>query len=61
MMGIHIMEESPEEKYPVDMVHKDRLAASILSTINKRWGALIGKLNSIMSLSEQPQMYGMRA
>ena len=35
MMGSHIMEESPEEKYLGDMVHTDGLAASILSTINK--------------------------
>ena len=36
MMGDHIMEESPEEKYLGDMIHTDGLAASILSTVNKR-------------------------
>ena len=43
MMGNHIMEESPQENYLGDMVHTDGLAASILSTINKRLGPLIGK------------------
>ena len=36
MMGSHIMEESPEEKYLGDMVHTDGLATCIFSTINKR-------------------------
>ena len=52
IMGSHIMEESPEEKYLGDMVHTDGLAASILSTINKRLGALIGRINIIMNLAE---------
>ena len=60
MMGSHIMEESPEEKYLGDMVHTDGLAASIRCTINKRLGALIGKINIIMNLAEHPQMYGLQ-
>ena len=52
MMGIHIMEESPEDKYLGDTVHTDGLAASILSTINKRLGVLIGKITVIMNLAE---------
>ena len=56
MMGSHIMEESPEEKYLGDMVNTDQLAASILSTINKRLGSLIGKINIIMNLTENPRM-----
>ena len=59
-MRSHIMEDSPEEKYLGDMVHTDRLAASILSTINKRLGNLIGKINIIMNLVENPRMMGMR-
>ena len=35
MMGNHIMEESPEEKYLGDMVHTYGLLASIPSTVNK--------------------------
>ena len=42
------------------MVHTDGLAASILSTVNKRLGALIGKINIIMNFAEHPHMYGMR-
>ena len=42
------------------MVHTDGLAASILSTINKRLGVLIGKINVIMNLAEHPQMYGLK-
>ena len=42
------------------MVHTDGLAASILSTINKRLGVLIGKINVIMNLAEHPQMYGLQ-
>ena len=60
MMGSHIMEESPEEKYLGDMVHTDGLAASILSTVNKRLSVLIGKINVIMNLAEHPQMYGLQ-
>ena len=44
MMGSHIMEESPEEKYLGNQIHTDGLAASILSTINKRIGKVIGKI-----------------
>ena len=44
MMGNHIMEESPEEKYLGDMIHTDGLAASILSTVNKRLSVLISKI-----------------
>ena len=42
------------------MVHTDGLAASILSTINKRLGVLIGKINVIMNLAEHPQRYGLQ-
>ena len=35
MMGSHIMEESPEEKYLGNMIHTDGLVASILSTVNR--------------------------
>ena len=42
------------------MVHTDGLAASILSTINKCLGVLIGKINIIMNLAEHPQMYGLQ-
>ena len=42
MMGGHIMEESLEEKYLGDMIHTDGLAASILSTVNKRLNVLFG-------------------
>ena len=52
MMGSHIREESQEEKYLGDMVYTDGLAASILSTINKHLGALIGKINIILNLAE---------
>ena len=58
-MVSHIIEESPDEKYLGDLVHTDGLAASILSTINKRLGALIGKINIIMNLAENPRMMGM--
>ena len=51
------MEESPEEKYLGDMVHTDGLAASILSTINKRLGALIGKIDIIMNLAKIPELW----
>ena len=43
MMGEHIMEESLEEKYLGDMIHTDGLAASILSTVNKRLNVLFQK------------------
>ena len=56
MMGSHIMEESPEEKYLGDQIHTDGLAASILSTIDKRLGKVIGKINIIMNLAEIPRM-----
>ena len=59
-MGSHIMEESPEEKYLGDMIHTDGLAASILSTVNKRLGVLISKINVIMNLAENPKMYGLK-
>ena len=52
MMGSHIMEESPEEKYLGDQIHTDGLAASILSTIDKRLGKVIGKIHIIMNLAD---------
>ena len=39
---------------------EEGLTASILSTINKRLGNLIGKINVIMNLAENPRMMGMR-
>ena len=62
MMGRHIMEESLEEKYLGDQIHTDVLAASILilSAIDKRMGKVIGKINIIMNLAENPRMMGMR-
>ena len=60
MMGSHIMEESQEEKYLGDMIHANSLAASILITVNKRLGVLIGKINFIMNFAEHPQMYGLK-
>ena len=54
MMGSHKMEESPEEKYLGDQIHTDGIAASILSTINKRIGKCISKIYKIMNLSEHP-------
>ena len=38
----------------------DGLAASILSTINKRIGIFLSKIKEIMNLSENPHMMGMR-
>ena len=52
--------KSPEEKYLGDIIHTDKLAASILSINNKRLGVLIGKINVIMNLAEHPQMYGLK-
>ena len=43
-----------------DMIHTDRLAASILSTVNKRLSVLISKINVIMNLAENPRMYGLQ-
>ena len=60
MIEGHIMEESMEEKYLGDMIHTDRLAASILSTVNKRLNVLFSKLNVIMNLAENPKMYGLQ-
>ena len=57
MMGSHIMEESQEEKYLGDMIHTDGLAASILSTVNKRLVILVSKIIVIMNLTENPKMY----
>ena len=54
------MEESPEEKYLGDMIHTDGLAASILSTVNKRLSVLISKINLILQLAENPKMYGLQ-
>ena len=59
MIGSHKMEESPEEKYLGDQIHTNRLAASILSTINKCIGKFLSKINKIMNLSEHPRMTGM--
>ena len=36
MMGPHEMEECPEEKCLGDQIHRDRLAARLLITINKQ-------------------------
>ena len=36
MMESHEMEESPEEKYLGDQIHKDETAASVNETINNR-------------------------
>ena len=47
-------------KYLGDMIHTDGLAASILSTVNKRLSGLISKINVIMNLAENPRMYGLK-
>ena len=43
-----------------DMIHTDGLSASILSTVNKRIKAIYSKLNTIMNLAENPNMYGLQ-
>ena len=43
-----------------DMIHTDGLAASILSTVNKRLSVLISKINVIMNLAEHLRMYGLQ-
>ena len=60
MMGSHIMEESPEEKYLGDMIHTYGLAVSILSTVKKRFNVLFSKINVTMNLAENPKMYGLQ-
>ena len=46
------MEESPEEKNIGDQIHTEGPSASILGTIDKQLGKVMGKINIIMNLAE---------